>query len=178
MVDIETLGNGNDAVITSIGACVFDPSASGWNAELSLPVDPQSCIEIGMKMDVGTVLWWLGQEKAAQQEIIKEPRFSIQLALAELKEWASEHNVEAWWSHGVTFDLVILQAAYRLAGINSPIPFRSMLDTRTLFALSGPVPKEVLDLWPNTHIALDDAKRQVMMVQWAWKQTRHNGEEQ
>src|SRR5574343_375905 len=74
MVDLETLGNGNSAVILSIGACKFLPHGQGVDIHaphrFEVFVDPQSCVDIGMKMDVSTVLWWMEPERGEARDAL------------------------------------------------------------------------------------------------------------
>jgi exodeoxyribonuclease VIII len=67
----------------------------------------------------------------------------------------------AFWSHGATFDLVILENIYRQ--LNKPLPWNywQLRDTRTLFDL-GQDPEMPQG---SKHDALQDAIRQAVGVQ-------------
>ena len=153
MVDLETLGNGNDAVIISIGAVAFDVDA-GLGDEFYMNVDPQSCVDAGLKMDVSTVMWWMQQsdEARAAFETKGQP---LELVLATFSEWFPEGAT--LWGNGATFDNVILGSAYRAIGVKQPWEFWNDRCYRTL-----------KNLWPDSklarigahHNALDDARSQ------------------
>lgn len=59
MLDLETLGNRSGAVIVAIGAVEFH--GGEIIKEFYQRVDAESCVALGLKMDVSTVMWWLGQ---------------------------------------------------------------------------------------------------------------------
>ena len=56
MVDLETLGNGSESVIISIGAVEFDPETGELGREFYKVVDAQSCVDAGLKIDASTVM--------------------------------------------------------------------------------------------------------------------------
>src|SRR4051812_35955260 len=63
MLDLETWGTGNDAVIVSVGACKFDREEI--LDRFHVGVDPTSCQALGLKIDAGTVLWWMSADQRA-----------------------------------------------------------------------------------------------------------------
>ena len=65
------------------------------------------------------------------------------------------------WSHGATFDLVIIENIYRQLGKNLPWQYWQLRDTRTLFDLgfNPDMPQG------SKHDALQDAIRQSVGVQ-------------
>jgi DNA polymerase III epsilon subunit-like protein len=60
MVDLETFGNNSHSVIVSIGAVVFDKN--GTYETFYRLIDAESCVRVGLKMDVSTVQWWIMQD--------------------------------------------------------------------------------------------------------------------
>ena len=68
---------------------------------------------------------------------------------------------DAYWSHGATFDLVIIENLYRQLGRPVPWNYWQLRDTRTLFDLgfSPDMPQG------GKHDALQDAIRQSVGVQ-------------
>jgi exodeoxyribonuclease VIII len=68
---------------------------------------------------------------------------------------------DAFWSHGATFDLVIIENLYRQLGKNLPWQYWQLRDTRTLFDLGfdPDMPQG------SKHDALQDAIRQAVGVQ-------------
>ena len=128
MVDLETLGQGNNAALLSIGACLFYPSGDGvdihTNHRFEVFVKPQSCVEIGMKMDTSTVLWWMAPERGEARDVLMgkmEKAVHIRDALHRFSAWLGSDKPV--WGNGATFDNVILRNAYNLAGIPCPWMF-------------------------------------------------------
>ena len=151
MVDLETLGNGSNAVIISIGACEFDPASGQITNKFYMNVDPQSCVDVGLKMDVSTVMWWMKQSDEARAAFSK-PSVPLEVALQEFKAWYPQGA--GLWGNGATFDNVILGNAYSLCNIQRPWHFMKDRCYRTLKALRPDIKQERVG---THHNALDDA---------------------
>jgi len=155
MVDLETLGNGSNSVIIAIGAVKFDPR-TGRVGELAdrfyTNVDPQSCVEAGLQMDVSTVMWWMSQSDAARAAVTKPGR-QLAEALAEFSKWLPADACV--WGNGATFDNVILANAYR--ALRLPQPWKHWNDRcyRTLKNLHPDIKAPARQ--GVAHNALDDA---------------------
>lgn len=113
MIDLETLGTTADAVIMSIGAVKFDPDSydiddAGFYASVSV----ESNLEKHRRIDEDTLIWWLGQEPAAQA-VFREPKQSLGDALESLSEWFARDDYYFVWSNGADFDIPMLAHAYR-----------------------------------------------------------------
>ena len=67
MLDIEALGSKPGSVILSIGAVKF--AGGKILHEFYRRIDPQSCIDAGLKIDVDTVMWWMKQSKEARDAL-------------------------------------------------------------------------------------------------------------
>lgn len=158
VLDIETLGKSNTPIITQIGAVVFN-TEQGIFDQFHIRINPGSCQEIGLTMDVSTVLWWLKQSDAARAEFEKGPQVSIQGALDGLSEFCKRHlsKESGVWGNGVAFDNVILTNAYRLAGKELPWKFWQDRCYRTIKALLKSIP---VDDYGVAHNGLDDAIKQ------------------
>lgn len=154
MVDLETLGNGSNAVIISIGAAVFDNYSVGDTFYVN--VDPQSCVDAGLKMDVSTVMWWMQQTEQARA-VFKKDNSPLEVALGEFSAWYPAGA--ALWGNGATFDNVILSNAYRAVGVKQPWDFWNDRCYRTLKSM---YPHIKLERSGVAHNALDDAKSQAL----------------
>lgn len=138
MLDLETMGTSSIAAIVQIGACdVDDPVASSFK----INVDLQDCIDEGLRVDGGTVHWWLGQSDAARASIraAAEP---LGKALELFSAWILPRGpIQQIWSLPSTFDLVILGNAYDTVGLKRPWGHRAENCLRTagkLFPESAP----------------------------------------
>jgi len=164
MVDLETLATSPDAVILTIGAVTFDPASNRIFDKLYHRVDIESCDRLGMTVNDDTVEWWSKQAADVQTEAFAEDnRVPIEEVIEKFHKFA--WNCDAFWSHGATFDLVILDCYYRKLNKVPPWNFWQIRDTRTLFDLGydPEMPKEGL------HNALEDASRQAIGVQTIYK---------
>ena len=160
MVDLETLATSPNAVILTIGAVTFDPASNRIFDKLYYRVDVDSCDRLGMVVDDATIEWWSKQAADVQTEAFAEDnRVDIEEVIEKFHKFA--WNCDAFWSHGATFDLVIIENIYR--SLNKPLPwnFWQLRDTRTLFDLGvdPDMPKG------SKHDALQDAIRQAVGVQ-------------
>lgn len=167
MVDIETLGNGNEAVILSIGACLFFPSGQGVDIHTTHRfeafVKPQSCVDIGLRMDTSTVLWWMEPARGEARDVLMgkmERAVHIRDALHQFSAWLGKDRPV--WGNGATFDNVILRNAYRLAGIECPWSFWNDRCYRTM---KNVVPSVKMQRKGIHHSALWDAVSQAEHLQ-------------
>jgi hypothetical protein len=153
MVDLETLGNGSNAVITSIGAAKFN--TVGVTDSFMAHIDPESCVAAGLNMDVSTVLWWMKQSDAARGAFTQKGQ-PLHIALEEFAAWFPKDA--CLWGNGATFDNVILSNAYKAVEQKTPWPYWGDRCYRT-----------VKNLFPDVkapafvgvaHNALDDAVHQ------------------
>ena len=169
MVDLETLDTKTSATILTLGAVRFDPFTNAPMKELYLRVDIDSQDKLGCTVSDDTLQWW-----SQQNTDVKEEAFNP-LNRIPIHEVINQFHALAWgcshfWSHGATFDLMILQNIYEKLGRAYPWNFWEMRDTRTLFELADPdMPKDAL------HNALEDAKRQAIGVKNVYKKIGFTG---
>ena len=158
MIDIETVGTGPEACILTIAAQSFDPLGTGYHKQqFYARIDPDS--QPGRNVEQGTIDWWATQPPEAQEEAFGlDNRIALDTALEELGRliWQSK----SIWANGPTFDMNILEHAYK--SYNKPLPWQYYMvrDSRTVFSLwpDQPIP-------PTTHHALQDCQRQIGMLQ-------------
>jgi hypothetical protein len=168
MVDMETLAVSPNAVVLSLGAVHFDPfdNVIGDSIYFKINLDDQDAL--GREIDPNTIDWWSKQDPAIMEEAFSEnDRIPLVEAMDRFHRFA--WGCDAFWSHGATFDLVILESIYRQ--LQKPLPWNywQLRDTRTLFDLGfdPDMPKE------SKHDALQDAIRQVVGVQNVYVQIRN-----
>lgn len=172
MVDIETLGTGPDAVIASIGAVAFDENAVTSEFEVTVNIASQLTSTRPGTVSGDTIAWWMQQSKDAQLatfplEQNKLP--AIYEALQSFAEWAADEFAERFWSHGATFDLVVMNAANERTN-GGPLfsDFRQLRDTRTLYEIADVNPKTFMGDG-TAHRAVDDARAQALAVIASWR---------
>lgn len=152
MVDLETLGNNNNSVILSIGAVAFDlREDEEFTNTFYAVVDPQSCIDVGLKMDVSTIMWWMQQSDDARKALDKkgDPLLGI---LSKFSDWYPKGA--KFWGNGATFDNVILSNAYTACKMQKPWRYSDDRCYRTVKALYPDVKVERVGIHHN---AVDDA---------------------
>ena len=161
MIDIETLGKKDNAVICSVGAVCFNSSDDLTDC-LSIVFPVQEQIEKGRSIDASTLEFWRDNDLRYPSDENKKVTWSLDC----LAQFIRNHSIDRQldddgtfiWAHGVTFDITKLQSLY--SDFNLPVPWEywQIMDCRTM-----------VQLWPearemslsNNHVALDDAKNQV-----------------
>lgn len=161
MLDLETLGTTADAVILSIGAVKFDLDSDkmdddGFYASVSI----DSNLDADRTINESTLIWWM-QQSAEARAVFTEPKQSLDGALASLTTWLG-HNKRFVWSNGASFDIPMLEHAYRKFGWEAPWEFWNSRCVRTYKSLpcADRVTKPV-----NDHNAFRDAVNQARYVQ-------------
>jgi exodeoxyribonuclease VIII len=161
MLDIETLGKGNDACILSIGMVKFNPSTDEIYDQIYVAVEPESCQAVGLKMDASTVMWWMSDERnIARGNMMRDERVDLQSALFGVAEWFGDDKPV--WGNGATFDNVILSSAFAACRIERPWKFWHDRCYRTLKSMA---PQVKLVRSGVYHNALDDAISQAKHMQ-------------
>lgn len=183
MLDLETLSLKENAVLLALGAVAIDGHTGEIKSEFYAAIDPRQ--QPNRDIAAGTVLWWLGQDKAAQAKITEACAKADQLAEiddsysdAEIDALYAEaaHRIDhvaqafvAWhgtlgtdqiecWSNGAV-DHAWLSNMLTYSGLKNPVPYYLQRDYRTLKALFPAVKADDLEGF-IAHHALWDAKYQ------------------
>jgi exodeoxyribonuclease VIII len=160
MLDLETMATGPNATVLTLGAVTFNPWGNGYSDKLYFRVDIDDQDALGREVDPVTLDWWSKQSPATMEEAFS-PNDRIPLKEAVDRFHKLAWGCDTFWSHGATFDLVIMENLYKQLGKPLPWNFWQLRCTRTLFDLGWDpdMPKA------NKHNALEDAIRQVAGVQ-------------
>lgn len=136
MLDIETLGQGPDSVITSIAAVQFDITTGKTQNAIRIDVNLESNFELNRKIDPSTLRWWLKQSHEAVKGLSKpfEKGVSLQEALRKLSNFFYFLNQKEIivWGRGPRFDQAILTHAYTSLNRDVPWQFRNEMCIRTM----------------------------------------------
>lgn len=159
MLDIECLGVAPDALILNIAAIGFDPCSDQLFPQHAVyhRIDPDS--QAGRSIDPATVAWWAQQCDEAKQEAFGEDdRVPLPQALENLSAllWKGTRI----WANGVTYDMTILEHAFKEHGMPLPWKYYNVMDARTVFRLC---PEE--QRAKNNHHALQDCINQADLIQ-------------
>lgn len=190
MIDLETLGTKDNAVILSIGAIAFDPlgkpdSLMDKDGNYVCPSFYRVLhkeTQVGRVVEESTVAWWSKPDKAeAYAQIIGHPdKTHLPQALDELWDWIGENcRGGKAWACAPSFDIDMLAHAYRSTGVRSmktsggdrdfPMQFWDFMDVRTIetFVFGGKYKNSVRK--GTHHNALDDCVTQALTIQEAWR---------
>lgn len=162
MLDIETLGTKPGSIILAIGAVRFD--AAGIHDSFYAPIHPESCEEVGLKMEASTVCWWFQQSDEARKEAMAG-KWSLIDALREFNSWVARNSPSGcpvhMWGNGAGFDNVLLRSAYEASKDSKLTPPWDHWNDRCYRTMKNQfphVPKP--DRWGIHHKADDDAAYQ------------------
>lgn len=164
MLDLETLGTKPGSVITSIGAVKFSPRGYEDYPREEITdtfyerVDIESCVALGLTLDVSTVLWWMKQSDEARAELNK-PGIRILDALTKFAKWVCPDEEARVWGNGASFDNAMLSAAYDRCAIKRPWKYSNDRCYRTVKNL---FPDVEMERTGTHHNALDDARSQAL----------------
>lgn len=171
MIDIESLDTTPYCVILTIGLVRFSPYGQGVAEKLTLrPTIEEQTTKYNRLISDNTMSWWSEQNPKALEEAFSDnDRMSFNDCMEVLYHFC--WNRRAIWSHGAPFDVVACETALRqtLTDRPNPIPwpFYTVRDTRTLYEIAGVSLKDGGHV--TSHRAVDDAERQAIVVQQAYK---------
>ncbi|WED23489.1 3'-5' exoribonuclease [Vibrio sp. JC009] len=176
MLDLETMGNGSNAAIVSIGAVVFNPFTGELGADFEEVVNLNSSAYYS-DIDASTVTWWLTQSEEARAIFQRDTKkSSLKDALLELNQWFAdlgESKEIQVWGNGSGFDNVILNNAFKAVRIRPHISHWNDRDVRTIVEMGRSIltidPKTTLTREGTHHSALDDAMFQAKYVSYIWQ---------
>ena len=159
MIDIEGLATSPESTILTIAAQLFDPFKTGFPEDkfYYTRVDLES--QKDREIDDATVEWWSKQSPKAQQDAFSdEGRIPLTQALEDLTKivW----NCNRIWCNGPTYDIKILDHAYKTNGMRLPWQYYKVRDVRTVTSLCPS-----LDKPPASHHPLEDCRRQIELLQ-------------
>jgi hypothetical protein len=173
MIDLETMSTSKHAAVASLGAVLFDPrdveTVDKFSNERLFYVKLDLRKQVGRDFDGDTVYFWLQQDDKARLSLcenVVDPREG----LAAFTGWYIKNNGGVVWSHGATFDHVIIEDLYRYLGLTYPVKYKDQFCARTVVRVSG-VDRPTLPSIVN-HRAIDDAVIQTIWLQQALAELR------
>ena len=161
MIDIEGLGTGPDAAILTIAAQSFDPFGTGhYDRHYYARITLES--QENRRIQDDTLAWWATQPLAQAEAFAEDNRIPLDQALDELYRLAWQHDYI--WAQGPTYDVNILEHAYKSYNKTQPWQFYRIRDSRPVLSLwpGRPVP-------PTSHHALEDTRKQFDILQQTLK---------
>lgn len=162
MIDIETAGNGASPAILSIAALEFNIATGETGKALEVGVDLQSCIDVGLTVDGSTFMWWLAQDRLAQERLISLARTDLTRALSALTSFIGGKRYRVW-ANSPSFDCKALNSAYRAIGKNQPWEYYNERDVRTMNSLRPEVRRNHVSTGV-AHEGISDCRNQIVQV--------------
>ncbi|MDQ3273757.1 MAG: 3'-5' exoribonuclease [Actinomycetota bacterium] len=170
MLDLETLDTCPTALVTAIGAVMFDPYSTYIGHKFYAVTTDWPCQQRkGRTISGDTVAWWLEQSDEARKALASPPfgvALSTHAALNGFCEFFDGHGGDTdVWGNGADFDNVILGSLYGSFNLTRPWTYSKNRCFRTINSL----PKSKLFVKPERegthHNALDDAVYQARVLQ-------------
>lgn len=177
MVDIETLGTGEDSSIFQIVACEFDITTGKTYTGFQSIGDIEQYDSL--KVDGSTLKWWLNTDKELLTELLNRGSLSESQMITLFYDWLVKldgynmGNVYLW-GNGILFDNAKLQYALNKHSMGYPIAYKNDRDVRTIVELasmkSGLSEQILKDNVTHTnerkHDAYDDVMFQIRLVHY------------
>lgn len=173
MIDLETMGTGPQAAICAIAAVPFCLETGNTGDPFCTNVDLATSMEQGMEVNASTIYWWLNKDLAVREALGKDAR-PLRTVLQQLQAWKMmncDFGVKVW-AKGPSFDLVILDEAYRLCGYQEPFwHYAHERCVRTYLDGMEDEVKEDVPFEGDPHNPLHDALHQVRQLRYVylWK---------
>lgn len=161
LLDLESMGLTPDSAIVGIGAVEFDLTKGLIGETFYRCVNLADATRRGCSIDSGTVAWWLGQSKPAQNAIIwsNVPLPTALQDFADFVDRCGPRDEVRVWGKGPSFDNAMLSHAYWLCEMQQPWKFWQDRCVRTISALYKHVARD--EMAGEKHNAVDDAMADV-----------------
>lgn len=160
VLDLETLGTGDNAAVASIGAAIVGGPSAVWR------IDINEAKANGGTVTQSTLDWWARQCPEAREELTGA--LSTVDAVTGLAQWAEANGWDrnsTIWGKGPSFDCVILKNALQRAWVE---PFWMFWQERCVRTVLQMVPEAGQIAFIGTpHRAEDDAAHEARQVDFA-----------
>lgn len=167
MIDLETLGTDDDAVVLSIGAVFFDPRAGLGNTyERAIKIQKQ--IDMGRTITGDTFLWWIRQKDDARNDLSEKMNIALEIeeVMVEFANFVADNGPGPRklkpWGNGSTFDVTMIQSLMNSVKVKVPWVFYNIRDLRTFREYVAN--NEKVEASGIKHSALGDAISQATFV--------------
>jgi hypothetical protein len=165
MIDLETLGNGENGVIPILCAVKFDPVNGEVGEAFYRNIDVHEQIESGREVDADTIAWWFNQGDDARAMLMMSGD-PMEIVLHDFRRFLGENAIV--WANGGDFDFPKLRHAYGDRGRSVPWKFWNQRDMRTVLALSKErFNPKVIPFEGVKHNAKDDCLHQIKILHLA-----------
>jgi len=177
MVDIETLGTGENATVFQIAATSFNLTTGEKYESINLigDIEKYNCLNA----DGSTLKWWLNTDKELLTELLNKGSYGEDDLFESLHKWLKAQSTTGdmkdvyLWGNGILFDNAKLQTNLNgCNGLKYPIYYRNDRDVRTILELASmksglsedEIKVSVTDENERKHDAFDDIAYQIRLV--------------
>lgn len=168
MLDIETMGSNSNSAIVSIGAVEFNIQNGNTGREFYINVSLQSCLDMGLKINASTVMWWMAQSDEARKKFTEGGAVHIAEALQKFGEFVNDCGSDSQiWGNSARFDLGIMSDAYSKNNVKIPWDFRQERCVRTLVSFLPEI-KNMTKFLGTAHNPIDDCHFQIRYCSEIW----------
>ncbi len=171
MIDIETMGTGDNAAVISIGLTRFNPVTGKVGEQLEVRNTFEAQRVLDRDFDPKTEAWWKRQSPEAQAQLVAEPRYqSAKEMMQAACDFIYATNKSYWdrgvWAKSPTFDLAILRHLANQVDVKWPCHFSREYCVRTLLLIAKHRGwHDILEWEPEiAHGALSDAAHQARQM--------------
>lgn len=172
MIDLETLGTNPDSVFLSVAGVFFDINTGKCGQEFYMNVTKQSAINAGRTVSTSTMEWWAKQDPKIMARMYVNAK-PLEIVLTKFREFIklSPTGVTPW-GNSASFDLGMLNDAYRRAGSGAPWSFMKERCYRTIVSELGtrivfPEPSK------QAHDPIVDCKYQIKKLCMVWQRLKN-----
>lgn len=177
MVDIETLGTGENATVFQVSAMSFDLTTGDKHDSINLIGDIEKYGSLNV--DGSTLKWWLNTDKELLTELINKGTYGEYDLFEALHKWLEAQSTTGdmkdvyLWGNGILFDNAKLQNNMNsYSELKYPIYYKNDRDVRTILELASmksgltedEIKESVTDKNERKHDAFDDIAFQIRLV--------------
>ncbi|MDC6267258.1 3'-5' exonuclease [Lysinibacillus fusiformis] len=177
MVDIETLGTGENATVFQISAMSFDLTTGDNHDSINLIGDIEKYSNLNV--EGSTLKWWLNTDKELLTELLNNGTYNEYDLFEALHKWLVTQSTTGdmkdvyLWGNGILFDNAKLQTNLNSCSVlKYPIYYKNDRDVRTILELASmksgltedEIKESVTDENEHKHDALDDITYQIRLV--------------
>lgn len=160
MLDVESLGNEGQFIVTSIACIPFNPITGETGEPRQWTISIANSIKYGFSANPETVEWWTKQSPIEFQGMFKNHK-SISTSIKEMKDYFRHYCFERCWATG-TLDYQAISNLSAVCDRKNPIHYSIRLCARTIRHIyNAKYPPIVIE---NTHNAVDDCKKQIEVL--------------
>ena len=184
MVDIETLGKGDNPPVFQIAACAFDITTGEIFDKINILADARTFNNI----EGNTLIWWLNTNSKLLIKLLNDGcgnNNTEKDIIIQFVNWVNKfpdsYGIDPCkvylWGNGILFDNRIISGKCRHYGITYPIAYYSDRDMRTIVELASKKKgftddreyRKTVENDGIAHDAFDDVKYQIKVVCQAYK---------